>query len=193
MERIKQAFSAAEAVEDALSAALMNAGPIIHPPLILMNAGPLEHFERWDIHNEGTQPSIRRVTDALDAERIAARKALGYAPPHFPLADHYRADGDEWMYGRRVHQKLTDSKDWRERIVLTEHRYMREDVEHGLAFLVSVCEWAGVACPVARGLLALGSAVLGRDLRATGRTLEGLGLKNISRQGMRDLLWQGLE
>ena len=28
---------------DALSAALMNAGPIIHPPLIIMNAAPLEH------------------------------------------------------------------------------------------------------------------------------------------------------
>ena len=34
----------------------MNAGPIIHPPLIMMNAGPIEHFERWDIHKEGTQP-----------------------------------------------------------------------------------------------------------------------------------------
>ena len=44
----------------------MNAGPIIHPPLIMMNAGPLEHFEAWDIHNEGTVSSIRRVTDALD-------------------------------------------------------------------------------------------------------------------------------
>jgi opine dehydrogenase len=152
-----------EPVEDALSAALMNAGPVIHPPLILMNAGPLEHFERWDIHKEGTQPSIRRVTDALDAERIAARVALGYRAPHFPLADHYSADGDEWMYGRKVHKKLTDSNDWRERIVLTEHRYMREDVEHGLAFLVSVCEWANVPCPVAGGLLALGSAVVGKD------------------------------
>src|SRR5262245_15817950 len=40
---------------DALSGALMNAGPIIHPPLITMNAGPLEHFEKWDIHKEGTQ------------------------------------------------------------------------------------------------------------------------------------------
>ena len=57
-----------ESREDALSGALMNAGPIIHPPLILMNAGPLEHFEAWDIHNEGTQPAIRRVTDALDGE-----------------------------------------------------------------------------------------------------------------------------
>jgi len=166
----------------------MNAGPVIHPPLILMNAGPLEHFERWDIHKEGTQPSIRRVTDALDAERIAAREALGYKAPHFPLADHYCADGDEWMYGRRVHKKLTDSKDWHEHIVLTEHRYMREDVEHGLAFLVSVAEWAGVPCPVARGLLALGSAVVGRDLRATGRTLENLKLSNLSREAMRELL-----
>lgn len=185
IETIRKAFPAIEPVEDVLSAALMNAGPIIHAPLVLMNAGPLEHFERWDIHNEGTQPAIRRVTDALDAERIAAREALGYAPPHFPLADHYRADGDEWMYGRRVHKKLTDSKDWRERIVLTEHRYVREDVALGLAFLVSVCEWAGVACPVARGLLALGSAVLGQDLRKSGRTLERLGLAGMSRDEMR--------
>jgi opine dehydrogenase len=188
---LRRAFPAVEPVEDALSAALMNAGPVIHPPLILMNAGPLEHHDRWDIHNEGTQPAIRRVTDALDAERIAVRAALGYAAPHFPLADHYRADGDEWMYGRRVHQKLTDSKDWRERIVLTEHRYMREDVELGLAFLVSVGEWAGVPCPVARGLLALGSAVLGRDLRVQGRTLENLGLGGIGRDGMRQLLQSG--
>jgi len=181
---IKKVFPA-EPVEDALSAALMNAGPVIHPPLILMNAGALEHFERWDIHKEGTQPSIRRVTDALDAERIAARVALGYHAPHFPLSDHYKSDGDEWMYGRKVHQKLTDSNDWRERIVLTEHRYMREDVEHGLAFLVSVCEWAGVPCPVARGLLALGSAVVGKELRRDGRTLEKLGLATFSKEQLK--------
>ena len=93
---------------DALSGALMNAGPIIHPPLITMNAGPLEHFDRWDIHKEGTQPAVRRVTDALDSERIAVRKAFGYGPPHFPLADHYAREGDEWMYGRGSHDKLTD-------------------------------------------------------------------------------------
>jgi len=188
---IQRAFPAVEPVEDALSAALMNAGPVIHPPLVFMNAGPLEHFERWDIHKEGTQPAIRRVTDALDAERIAARKALGYAAPHFPLADHYREDGDEWMYGRRVHRRLTDSGDWKERIVLAEHRYMREDVEMGLAFLVSVCEWAGVPCPVARGLLALGSAVLERDLRRGARTLEGLGLAGLTREDMQRLLREG--
>jgi opine dehydrogenase len=161
---------------DALSGALMNAGPIIHPPLITMNAAPLEHFERWDIHREGTQPSVRRVTDALDAERIAVREAFGYGAPHFPLANHYAKDGEEWMYGRGSHDKLTDSGDWREHIVLTQHRYMLEDVRIGLSFLVSCGELAGVPTPLARAFLSIGGAICGEDFMKTGRTLASLGI-----------------
>lgn len=187
---LRAAFPAVEPIEDALAGALMNAGPIIHPPLILMNAGPLEHFERWDIHNEGTQPAIRRVTNALDAERIAVREALGYRGEHFPLRDHY--ENDRWMYGD-AHQRLTDSGDWREHIVLTEHRYMTEDIHYGLAFLVSVADWAGAAAPVAHGLLAIASAVCGRDLRAGPRTLEQLGLAGLDRAAMHRLLDEGAQ
>jgi opine dehydrogenase len=177
---------------DALSGALMNAGPIIHPPLIVMNAAPLEHFERWDIHKEGTQPAIRRVTDALDAERIALREAFGYGPPHFPLSDHYAASGDEWMYGRGSHDKLTESGDWREKIVLTRHRYMLEDVAIGLSFLVSAGQLAGVATPLARAFLAVGSAVCGEDFMATGRTLANLGLGDLDVAALHRLLAEGL-
>jgi hypothetical protein len=74
---IREAFPSVHGCGDALSGALMNAGPIIHPPLVVMNAAPLQHFERWDIHNEGTQTSVRAVTDRLDAERMAMREALG--------------------------------------------------------------------------------------------------------------------
>ena len=182
-----------EPLRDALDAALMNAGPIIHPPLILLNAGPLQHFERWDIHNEGTQPGIRRVTDALDAERILVREALGYAAPHFPLADHYDDARDEWMYGNSSHERLTDSGDWREHIDLTSHRYMREDVALGLAFLVSVGEWSGVHTPVARGLLAIGSALAGEEFGTTGRTLGNLGLASHSRESLSEFLIRGLD
>jgi opine dehydrogenase len=178
---------------DALSAALLNAGPIIHPPLITMNAGPLEHFERWDIHKEGTQPAIRRVTDALDAERIAVRTAFGYGAPHFPLADHYAKSGPEWMYGRGSHDKLTDSGDWREHIVLTEHRYMREDTRIGLSFLVSVGALAGVDMKLARGFLAIGGAVCGEDFIVTGRTLDSLGLGALDRTQLQALLRVGFE
>jgi len=176
---------------DALSGALMNAGPIIHPPLITMNAGPLEHFERWDIHKEGTQAATRRVTDALDAERIAVREALGYRAPHFPLANHYAKEGEQWMYGRGAHDRLTDSGDWRERIVLTAHRYMLEDTCIGLSFLISVAELAGVASPLARAFAAIGGAICGEDFMATGRTLQSMGLGHLDRAALQRLLREG--
>ena len=189
---IRQAYPAIEEIEDALSGALMNAGCIIHPPLIMMNAGPLEHFEAWDIHNEGTQPAIRRVTTALDQERMNIREALGYKAPHFPLADHYATEGDEWMYGRAAHEKLTDSGDWREHIVLTEHRYMTEDTALGLSFLVSVGRWSNTACSVAEGFLAIASAITDTDLYGSGRTLENLGLAGLSKDDMKTMLHEGL-
>ena len=189
---IALAYPSVENAGDALSGALMNAGPIIHPPLIVMNAGPIEHFAHWDIHNEGTQPATRRVTTRLDGERMAVREALGYSAPHFPLADHYDSGGDEWMYGNMAHDRLVDSGDWREDLVLTEHRYMLEDVGCGLAFLVSVADWAGVPAPTATGLLAVGSAICDTDFRSTGRTLENLGLAEKSRSELRHLLEDGL-
>ena len=187
-EVIRQAYPAIEPCGDALSGALMNAGPIIHPPLILMNAAPLQHFERWDIHNEGTQPAVRAVTDALDAERIALREALGYPAPHFPLRDHYTSD--RWMYGD-AHKRLVESGDWRETIDLHSHRYMTEDTVLGLAFLASVARWAGVDAPLANGLLAVAGGILGRDLRAGPRTLQALGLDQYTRSQMNRLLQHG--
>jgi opine dehydrogenase len=180
-----------ESCGDALSAALMNAGPIIHPPLIVMNAGAIEHVERWDIHKEGTQASIRRVTDALDAERIAVREGFGYGSPHFPLAHHYATEGEQWMYGRGSHDRLTDSGDWRERIVLAEHRYMREDLHLGLSFLASVAELAGVATPLAKAFLTIGGAICGEDFMNQGRTLASLGLGDLDRERLQTLLREG--
>ncbi len=182
-----------EPLTDALSGALMNAGPIIHPPLIIMNAGPLEHFDAWDIHNEGTQPSIRRTTDALDEERVSLREALGYGAPHFPLADHYDDARDEWMYGNASHERLTDSGDWRENIDLLGHRYMVEDTRLGLSLMASLGELAGLDLPLINGFLAIGGAITGTDFKATGRTLETLGLGGLSRDELAALLQSGFD
>ena len=188
---IRQAYPSVEDAQDGLSGALMNAGPIIHPPLILMNAGPIEHFDHWDIHNEGTQASVRRVTTRLDNERIAIRESLGYQSPHFPLSDHYDNAADEWMYGNLAHDKLVDSGDWRERLILQEHRYMREDVQIGLALLVSIADWADVPAPTATGLLAIGSAVCDADFRHDGRTLTSLALNDMTQKDLQTLFKDG--
>ena len=169
-----------ERCEDVLSAALMNAGAIIHSPLIMMNAAPLEHFEAWDIHNEGTQSCVRTVTDQLDAERIAVREAFGYGAPHFPLADYYRDDSEMWMYDREARANLTDSGDWREKIDLHAHRYMMEDTRLGLSLICSMAEVAGIDVPVARALMTLGGVINHQDFMQTGRPLSAVGLGGLS-------------
>lgn len=185
---IREAYPSVHACGDALSGALMNAGPIIHPPLMVMNAAPLQHFDRWDIHNEGTQPAVRQVTDQLDRERIAVREAFGYAGPHYPLRDHY--DNDRWMYGD-AHKQLVKSGDWRETIDLHTHRYITEDTELGLAFLASAARHAGVDAPIAHGLLAIAGGFLGRDLRRGPRTFESLGLAGLRPDELRRRLGDG--
>ena len=185
---IRKAYPSVHACGDALSGALMNAGPIIHPPLMVMNAAPLQHFERWDIHNEGTQRAVRDVTDRLDQERIAVREALGHRSPHYPLADHYR--NDQWMYGD-AHKKLVKSGDWRETIDLYSHRYVTEDTELGLAFLASAARYAGVDAPIAHGLLAIAGGFLGRDLRTGPRTFESLGLSSLTPAQLQQSLHDG--
>lgn len=185
---IREAYPSVHGCGNALSGALMNAGPVIHPPLMVMNAAPLQHFERWDIHNEGTQPAVRAVTDRLDQERIAVREALAYDLPHYPLSDHY--DNDKWMYGD-AHKQLVKSGDWHEHIDLHSHRYIKEDTELGLAFLASVARWTGTDAPIAHGLLAIVGGFLGRDLRHGARTLEGLGLAKLSRESLQQRLYDG--
>jgi len=185
---IRKAYPSVHACGNALSGALMNAGPIIHPPLMVMNAAPLQHFDRWDIHNEGTQRAVRDVTDRLDQERIAVREALGHSGPHYPLADHY--NNDQWMYGD-AHRQLVKSGDWREKIDLYCHRYITEDTELGLAFLASAARYAGVDAPITHGLLAIAGGFLGRDLRAGPRTLEALGLSSLTPAQLQQRLHDG--
>lgn len=185
---IRKAYPAVHGCGDALSGALMNAGPIIHPPLMVMNAAPLQHFEAWDIHNEGTQPAVRAVTDKLDQERMAVREALGYGAPHYPLADHY--NNDKWMYGD-AHKQLVDSGDWREHIDLHNHRYITEDTELGLALLASAARYAGVDAPIAHGLLAIVGGFRDKDLRKGERSFESLGLAELSREELAQRLKNG--
>lgn len=191
IEKIKSVFPSVHPVEDALSAALMNAGPIIHSPLVVLNTGPIESPAPYDIHNEGTTQGIRKTIFLLDQERITVREALGYKPNHYPLEDYYdKGRPNEWMYPKASKKLLMESRLWSERIDYT-HRYVTEDIACGLAFLVSAAEYVGVDVPIARALITLAGAVAGTDFLKTGRTLKSLGLSQVSAEKLESILING--
>jgi opine dehydrogenase len=191
IEKIRAVFPSVHPIENALSGALMNAGPILHPPLIVLNTGPIQNPSPYDIHNEGTTSGIRKTISLLDEERIAVRKALGFQPNHYPLEDYYdETRPNEWMYPRIAKKLLMESRLWYEKIDY-QHRYVTEDIGCGLAFLVSVANYIGVDVPIARSLLTLAGVVAGTDFMETGRTLKSLGLSQFSVEKLRRILDEG--
>ena len=79
LEVIGRAFPGViEPCGDALSGALMNAGPIIHPPLIIMNAAPLEHFETLG-HPQGGHARRLRAASPMHSMRSGSRSARRWA------------------------------------------------------------------------------------------------------------------
>ncbi|MEP7104776.1 MAG: NAD/NADP octopine/nopaline dehydrogenase family protein [Chloroflexota bacterium] len=185
LEILAAAYPAVEPVEDALSAALLNSNGALHAPLVLMNAGPIERFGEYDIHVEGTTEGIRAVISALDEERMALRRALGYTSADWPLMDYYR-DRD-WFYGAFAHSSVRRRSVWREGLSF-DHRYLTEDVGVGLVLWSSLGGALGVPTPHADAFILLASTVLGRDVRATGRTLESLGLGGLDAAALRAAL-----
>ncbi len=188
---LKELYPAIHPVENALSISLLNVGPIIHSVLMLLNTGPIEHFPEWDIHNEGTTKSVKKIILAHDQERIALRKALGFTTHHYPFSDHYEESSEnEWMYGRRAHSDLVKSESWRETLDF-DFRYIREDVKCNLALLCSIGDFCNVDTPIAHSLLRLIGAICDEDFEKTGRTLDYLGLSDRSVEKIMEILYEG--
>jgi opine dehydrogenase len=184
-------FPASRPCADVLDAALTNAGVVIHPPLVLVNAGAID-AGRFDIHAAGTSASARRLIDAVDAERVATRRGLGYPAPHYELATYYdEARAPEGLYGAGAKAKLVASGLWSE-VLTYEHRYVTEDVALGLTLFESAGRTAGLATPAVSGLLGVFGALLGRDL-AGGRALDHLGLGDLTRREVLTLFHEGWE
>jgi opine dehydrogenase len=192
INKIRVFFPSVHPIENALSGALMNAGPILHPPLMVLNTGPIENSTPYDIHHEGTTPGIRRMISLLDEERIAVREAFGFKPNHYPLEDYYdETRPNEWMYPRVSKKLLMESRLWYEKIDY-KHRYVTEDVACGLAFLISAADFIGVDVPIARSLMTLAGTVAKTDFLKVGRTLQSLGLSQFSPKKLEEILINGI-
>lgn len=190
LERVAALFPASRPCADVLDAALTNAGAVIHPPLVLVNAAAID-AGRLDIHGAGTTSSARRLIDAVDAERVAARRAWGYAPPHYEQATYYdESRAAEGLYGPGARKKVTASGLWNEAIGF-DHRYVQEDVALGLSLLESAARSVGVDSPAITGLLLVFGALLGRRLTGAGRDLAHLGLGDLLLREVRALLQDG--
>jgi len=168
---------------------------IHHPPAFLCNAGRVESTGGDFYHYyDGITPSVGRLIDRLDAERLAVAHALGCDPA--PLPDHFLRMGytteaarDSGLAYEVFHQSEADR--WIRAPATLEYRFFTEDVPYGLVPLSELGRVAHVPTPVIDALIVVCSTLMGRDFRAQGLTLERVGLANLSVDKLQSILRDG--
>lgn len=186
MPVLRALFPGAVAYGGALEAGLSALNPVVHPPGVLMNAGRIERSrgEFW-FYDEGVTPSVVKVIEGVDRERLALGTALGLTLT--PVADAFHQagfgpQGDLWatINGSKMLTALRAPGQ-------VETRWLTEDIPYGLATWSLLGDRLGVETPVMDALVTLASATLSRDFRAETRNLDALGLSRFDDDGLRAL------
>lgn len=173
-------YPAIDQVPNVLHTGLANINVIEHPPQALLNAGWIEH-SRGDFYfyYDGTTQSVGRVIDRVDEERMALADALGVKAQ--PFVDAFRDAGyttAEAAASGSAHVALHQSvpNRWFKAPTSLDHRYVHEDVGHGLVPLAAWASLVEVPTPVMDSLITIGGALTGRDYRVQGLTPAAMGI-----------------
>ena len=164
--------------------------PLLHPAGCLLNAGRIErsHGEFY-MYEEGMTPSVVRVIEALDKERLQIGKQLGIDLPtgvDMMVESAYGPRGTLWE-SLNGSAGLTPVKG----PPSLENRYVTEDIPYGLVAWASMGDAVGVETPVMDALIALGAVVMGKDCRQEGRNLEKMGLAGMNLAQIKSYLENG--
>jgi opine dehydrogenase len=184
LQRLRAAFPQAVTAPNLLWTGLNNMNAMLHVANMIANVGRLESAgNSYRFYADGYTPSIARLLEAADAERLAVARAYRVDVPSVLEWLKQTYGFDEPTLSAMFHRLTHDPSgpyQWTPTPPSMEHKYVLEDVPCGLVPMAMLGRAAGVCMPVIDGLVAIASALCRRDFIAEGRTLERLGLADQS-------------
>ncbi len=179
IDKIRSAYPEYIDGGNVLQSGLNNMGAIFHPALTLLNAGRIESTHGdFQFYIDGATPSVAKVLEALDRERVTVAASLGIrartALEWLKLAyntsgsDLYEAiQNQPGYYGIKAPATLF-------------HRYIFEDVPMSLVPIAELGKRYGVSVRAMDSIIRMACIVHRTDYWRKGRTLEKLGVDNLS-------------
>lgn len=172
-------------LDSVVEAALHNPNLVVHTVGSVMSIPRIEksHGDFCMYHEAYTRdnPSTWKILEALDAEKMNVLEKLGFSRISYVEACKYRNSLDDSIDAKEVFLNYAEMDTRAKGPTKVDSRYISEDVPQGLVMLEALGKSLGVSTPIVSGLIEIAGAALGRDLRAEGRTPEGLGLDNIDK------------
>ena len=162
-----------------LKTGLNNMGAVFHPALTLLNAGRIESTHGdFEFYIDGVTPSVAKVLEAIDRERVTVASALGIRA----------RTGLEWLelaydaHGVDLHEAIHNQTGYYgiKAPATLNHRYIFEDIPMSLVPIAALGERYGVSVRAIDSIIRLACVIHQTDYWRRGRTLDKLGLKDLS-------------
>ena len=187
---VTPAFPQFVAAPCVLHTSMDNMGAIFHPALTVLNAGRIESTRGdFEFYVDGLTPAVARVLEALDRERVTVASSLGIRAQ----------SAQEWLdmaydaTGPTLYEAMHNNDGYRgiKAPPTLAHRYIFEDVPMSLVPIASAGQQFGVRTPAIDTVVRLASIIHGTDYRSKGRTMEKLGLANLTVEEIREFVETG--
>lgn len=169
-ECLRQYFIPAKSI---IETSVGNVGMILHCAPLLLNTGWTESSSNtYKYYHEGITPSIARLLEKIDAERVEVSKKLGFEVETTQqwLKRIYNVEGQNLYECIRNNEayKTIDAP------TSLQHRYIFEDVPCGLVPLEAVGKKLGLEMKYTSLIIDLAISLTGVDFRKIGRNLDFL-------------------
>ncbi len=190
LKAVRQAFPQFVAGGNVLQTSMDNIGSLFHPAVTVLNAARIESTHGdFEYYLEGITPSVARVLEQIDSERMEVAAELG-------IRAHRAKD---WLYqayasaGSTLYESIQVTPGYKgvRAPSMVTHRYITEDVPMSLVPIASLGEQLGVELPTTRAIIHLASLMTGQDFWKTGRTVERMGLAGKSLREIRSVVAEG--
>jgi opine dehydrogenase len=160
-----------------------NIGSVFHPVLCVMNAGWIEHDIDFQFYHEGVTPSVARILEKIDDERVRVAEALGIRA----------ITARQWLYmaysttGDTLYESMRKNVGYRgiQAPRTLKMRYLDEDIPFSLVPMASIGKMLNVETPGIDSIIQLGSALNSVDYWSVGRTVESLDIAGMSLRDLR--------
>jgi opine dehydrogenase len=173
-----------------LHTGLNNMGGIFHPALTLLNAGRIESTGgEFQFYIEGVTPSVARVLEVLDRERVTVAASLGIRA----------RTAQEWLkmaydaVGEDLHEAIHNQPGYYgiQAPPTLYHRYITEDVPMSLVPIAALGERYGVSVRGMDSIIRLACIIHRTDYWRRGRTLDKLGIEQLSVSEVMEFVMEG--
>ena len=162
-----------------LMTGLNNMGAVFHPALAMLNAGWIEATHgNFEFYVDGVTPSVAKVLEVIDRERVTVASAIGIRA----------RTGMEWLElaydarGENLYEAMHNQTGYYgiKAPPTLNHRYIFEELPMSLVPIASIGERYGVSVNCIRSIISLGCVLHNTDYWRKGRTIEKLGIKELS-------------